>query len=247
MEETTSCGLSSKGKGEITSCDLGGKAKEKVLPKHQSTTPRKDARARKGTFNAFLQKIYCDAQWREIFENYDIEDFACLGKVTLALISTGCPIKNGDSRAFVVPCSIKDMEFHKALEDLVASINLMSLSVFERLNLPYLTPTRVTLRLADGTIRYPKGLAKDLLVKVGEFIVPVDFVVCEMGGDEPFGSLILGRLFFATFCALIDVGTGEITLRFDGEKAKTENVNALKEGKSASKDRVKVKTKTKPK
>ncbi|XP_031108711.1 uncharacterized protein LOC116013204 [Ipomoea triloba] len=213
-EDTTSCGLLSKGKWEITSCDLGSKEKEKVLPKHQSTTSKKDARVR---------------------------------KETLALISMGCPMKKGDPRAFVDPCSINDMEFYKALVGLRASINLMPLSVFERLNLSYLSPTRLTLHLADGTIRYPKGLEEDVLVKVGEFIVPVDFIVCEMGRDEPFGSLILGRPFFATSRALIDVGTGEITLRFDGEKAKTEKVNILKEGKSASKDMVKVKTKTKPK
>ncbi|GJU88621.1 reverse transcriptase domain-containing protein [Tanacetum coccineum] len=47
------------------------------------------------------------------------------------------------------------------------------------LSLPELTPTRMTLELADRSITYPKGLAEDVYVKVGKFHFPTDFVVVD--------------------------------------------------------------------
>ncbi|GKF45399.1 reverse transcriptase domain-containing protein, partial [Tanacetum coccineum] len=56
-----------------------------------------------------------------------------------------------------------------ALADLGASINLMPFSIWKKLSLSELTPTRITLELADRSITYPKGLAEDVFVKVGKF------------------------------------------------------------------------------
>ncbi|GJS02495.1 reverse transcriptase domain-containing protein [Tanacetum coccineum] len=97
-----------------------------------------------------------------------------------------------------------------ALADLGASINLMPLSVWEKLNLPDLTKTRMILELADRTISTPTGIAEDVFVKVGTFLFPVDFVVV----DYP---LILGRPFLRTERALIDVHDEEMTLRHDDQ------------------------------
>ncbi|GJT20909.1 reverse transcriptase domain-containing protein [Tanacetum coccineum] len=52
-----------------------------------------------------------------------------------------------------------------ALADLGASINLMPLSVFEKLNLQRLTKTRMILELADRSISTPTGIAEDVFVK----------------------------------------------------------------------------------
>ncbi|GKB14634.1 putative reverse transcriptase domain-containing protein [Tanacetum coccineum] len=62
-----------------------------------------------------------------------------------------------------------------ALADLGASINLMPFSVWEKLSLPDLTPTCMTLELADRSISKPMGIAKDISVKVGVFHFPADF------------------------------------------------------------------------
>ncbi|GKG48823.1 reverse transcriptase domain-containing protein, partial [Tanacetum coccineum] len=91
-----------------------------------------------------------------------------------------------------------------ALADLGASINLMPLSIWKNLSLPELTPTRMTLELADRSITHPKGLAKDVFVKVGSFHFSTDFVVVDFEAD-PRVSLILGRSFLRTDRALIDV------------------------------------------
>ncbi|GKF29534.1 reverse transcriptase domain-containing protein, partial [Tanacetum coccineum] len=101
-----------------------------------------------------------------------------------------------------------------ALADLGASINLMPLSVFEKLNLQRLTKTRMILELADRSTSTPTGIAEDVFVKVGTFYFPADFVVVDYDAD-PRVPLILGRPFLRTARALIDVHGEEMTLRHD--------------------------------
>ncbi|GJU76956.1 reverse transcriptase domain-containing protein [Tanacetum coccineum] len=89
------------------------------------------------------------------------------------------------------------MDVCHALADLGAIINLMPLSIWKKLSLPDLTPTRMTLELADRSITYPKGLAEDVFVKVRKFHFPTDFVVVDFEAD-PRVPLILGRSFLRT-------------------------------------------------
>nr|GEW82965.1 ribonuclease H-like domain-containing protein [Tanacetum cinerariifolium] len=122
------------------------------------------------------------------------------------------PEKLGDPGKFLIPCDFPGMEICHALADLGASINLMPLSIWKKLSLPELTPTRMTLELADRSITHPKGVAEDVFVKVGKFHFPTDFVVVDFEAD-PRVPLILGRSFLRTGRALIDVYGEEITLR----------------------------------
>nr|GEZ79590.1 reverse transcriptase domain-containing protein [Tanacetum cinerariifolium] len=91
-----------------------------------------------------------------------------------------------------------------ALADLGASINLMPYSVWKKLSFPDLTPTCMTLKLADRSISRPVGVAEDVYVKVGSFHFPADFVVVDFDAD-PRVPLILRRSFLKTGRALIDV------------------------------------------
>ncbi|GJS96213.1 reverse transcriptase domain-containing protein [Tanacetum coccineum] len=88
-------------------------------------------------------------------------------------------------------------------------INFMRHPVWEKLSLPDLTPTCMTLELADRSISKPMGIAKDISVKIGVFHFPADFVVVDFEPD-PRVPLILGRCFLKTSRALIDVHKGEI-------------------------------------
>ncbi|GJU51577.1 reverse transcriptase domain-containing protein [Tanacetum coccineum] len=126
------------------------------------------------------------------------------------------PKKLGDPSKFLIPCNFPRIDVCHALADLGASINLMPLSIWKKLSLPKLTPTRMTLELADRSITHPKGLAEDVYVKVGKFHFPTDFVVVDFEAD-PRVPLILGRSFLRTGRALIDVYGEEITLRVDNE------------------------------
>ncbi|GJR92084.1 reverse transcriptase domain-containing protein [Tanacetum coccineum] len=98
-----------------------------------------------------------------------------------------------------------------ALADLGASINLVPLSVWKKLPLPELTPTRMTLELANRSVAYPVGVAEDVFVKVGKFHFLADFVVVDYDVD-PRVPLILGRPFLRTTRALIDEHGEELTL-----------------------------------
>nr|GFA28405.1 hypothetical protein [Tanacetum cinerariifolium] len=71
----------------------------------------------------------------------------------------------------------------------------------EKLGDPKLTPTRMTLKLADRSITCPKGVAEDVFVKAGKFHFPTDFVVVDFEAD-PRVPLILGRSFLRTSRAL---------------------------------------------
>nr|GEV36040.1 reverse transcriptase domain-containing protein [Tanacetum cinerariifolium] len=102
------------------------------------------------------------------------------------------------------------------LGDPGASINLMPLSIWKKLSPPELTPTRMTLELADRSITHPKGVVEDVFVKVGKFHFPTDFVVVDFEAD-PRVPLILGRSFLRTGRALIDVYGEQITLRVNDE------------------------------
>nr|GFA91882.1 reverse transcriptase domain-containing protein [Tanacetum cinerariifolium] len=99
---------------------------------------------------------------------------------------------------------------------LCASINLMPLSVWNNLTLPDLTPTCMTLELADCSISHLVGVSEDVYVKVGSFHFSSDFVVVDFDAD-PRVPLILRRSFLKTERALIDVFEGELTLRVGKE------------------------------
>nr|GFA51068.1 reverse transcriptase domain-containing protein [Tanacetum cinerariifolium] len=109
--------------------------------------------------------------------------------------------KLGDPDKFLVSCDFSRMD----------------------LSLPELTPTRMTLELADRSITHPKGVAEDVFVKVRKLHFSIDFVVVDFEAD-PRVLLILGRSFLRTGHALIDVYEEEITLQVN-DKAITFNLN----------------------
>ncbi|GKD02550.1 reverse transcriptase domain-containing protein [Tanacetum coccineum] len=88
--------------------------------------------------------------------------------------------------------------------DLSASINLMPYSLYAKLSLETLKPTKMSVRLADKSFQCPVGIAKNMLVKVGKFTFPADFVILKMEEDSKV-PLILGRLFLHTVDAVIRV------------------------------------------
>nr|GEU96411.1 reverse transcriptase domain-containing protein [Tanacetum cinerariifolium] len=110
-----------------------------------------------------------------------------------------------------------------SLADLGANINLMPLSVWNKLSLLELTPTLMTLELADRSISRPIGVAEDVYAKVRKFHFPAEFVFVDFNAD-PRVPLILGRSFLKIERALIYVFEGELTLRV-GKEALTFNLD----------------------
>ena len=105
----------------------------------------------------------------------------------------------------------------KALLNLGASVNLLPYSVYKQLGLGELKPTNITLSLADRSVKIPKGIVEDVLVKVDKFYYLVDFVVLDI---KPIASgpnhvpIILGRPFLATSNAIINYRNGVMQLTF---------------------------------
>nr|GEY22931.1 reverse transcriptase domain-containing protein [Tanacetum cinerariifolium] len=114
------------------------------------------------------------------------------------------PKNLGDLGKFLIPWDFPGKAQCLALADLGASINLMTLSVWNKLSLPDFTPTCMTLELADRLISHPVRVAEDVYVKVGSFHFSADFVVVDFDAD-PRVPLILGRSFLKTERALIHV------------------------------------------
>lgn len=107
------------------------------------------------------------------------------------------PQKLKDPESYIIDYRIGNSTYNKALCDFGASINLMPLSVFEKLGLRNLKPTSMNLQLVDRSLSYPKGIVEDVLVKVDKFKLHADFVIMEMEKYSDI-AIILRRPFVAT-------------------------------------------------
>ncbi|XP_070026450.1 uncharacterized protein [Nicotiana sylvestris] len=144
-------------------------------------------------------------------------DFQDLATVTLtqtcsAVVTRPIAEKVSDPRSFTIPCTIGNFAFAKALCDLGANINLMPLAIYKRLSIGRARPTSMLLQLADRTVKRPSGILDDVLVQVGKFVFPADFVILDCRVDEEI-PIILGIPFLTTRRALIDCETGELKMR----------------------------------
>jgi hypothetical protein len=107
--------------------------------------------------------------------------------------------------------------------DMGTSINILPLATFRKLAIGSLQPTSISVQLADGTFRMPLGIVEDVLIRVGKFILPANFVILDMDEDPKVESglpIILGRPFMAIAGAKINVQKGTVKLKVLGEKIK---------------------------
>ena len=131
-----------------------------------------------------------------------------------AVIQKILPPKHKDPRSVTIPCSIGEVNVGKALIDLGASINLMSLSMCRRLGELEIMPTRMTLQLADRSITRPYGVIEDVLVRVKHFTSPEDVIVMDIREDNDI-PLILGRPFMLTASCVVHMGRKKLELGFE--------------------------------
>ncbi|GJR31929.1 reverse transcriptase domain-containing protein [Tanacetum coccineum] len=101
--------------------------------------------------------------------------------------------------------------------DLGASINLMPYTLYAKLSLETLKPTKLSIRLANRSFQYLVGIAENMLIEVGKFTFPADFVILEMEEDSKV-PLILGRPFLHTIDAVIRVKQKQLNLGVGTER-----------------------------
>ncbi|XP_047249965.1 uncharacterized protein LOC124885757 [Capsicum annuum] len=122
--------------------------------------------------------------------------------------------KKGDPGIFTIPCTIRSLDFAKALRDLRISINLMPLEVYNKLGLGDPTPTNMRLVIVDRSIKRPVCILYIVLVKVASFIFPTDFVILECVVDFEV-PIIFGRPFLSIGSMLIDLRENELQFRLN--------------------------------
>ena len=146
-----------------------------------------------------------------------IDKKAFLTEQVSSIIQCKTLVKYKDPGSPTISVNIRGICIDKALLDLGASVNLLPYSVYKQLGLGELKPTNITLSLADRSVKIPKGIVEDVLVKVDKFYYQVDFMVLDM---EPVAEginkvpIILGRPFLATSNAIINCRNGVMQLTF---------------------------------
>nr|GEX48159.1 hypothetical protein [Tanacetum cinerariifolium] len=160
-----------------------------------STTIKADScpiRQKKGSFGPQFSKAYSEA-------------------------SQSIPRKEKDIGSFTLPCFINNVCFDNALVNFGASVSIIPLSTYLNLGLGELAYIKLTVELADRTVKYPKGIAENMLVSIGKFVFLVEFITLDMPEDIKV-PLILGRPFLSTAHAMIGVYKRKITLRVREER-----------------------------
>ncbi|XP_048231212.1 uncharacterized protein LOC125370256 [Ricinus communis] len=187
-------------------------AKEILLREHQPKIPypTRLKQAQMPMYAKFLKEILSNKR--------KFEDLVCmtLNEECSVIFQNKLSEKRHDPGSFTIPCVISNLSVNDALADLGASINIMPYSLFVKLGLGETKPTRMSIQLADRSIKYPRGIVENVLVEVNKFIISVDFMILNMDGESSV-PLILGRPFLTTSRAMIDVCDGKLKLRVGDE------------------------------
>ncbi|KAF8084969.1 hypothetical protein N665_0691s0008 [Sinapis alba] len=139
------------------------------------------------------------------------ESVMSISKRCSTLLQNRVPEKIEDPGIFVLSCEIEGAIFRRSLCDLGSSVNLMPYTMAKRLDFTNFKPTKIHLVFADRLVRHPVGVILDIDVVIGNYKIPVDFVVLELD-QEPKDPLNLDCPFLSITGAIIDVKRGKIDL-----------------------------------
>ncbi|XP_074306677.1 uncharacterized protein LOC141641936 [Silene latifolia] len=192
-----------------------------ILKSMNVTIPFLDMITEIPNYGKFLKKLVTMKRKSEGVQSVN------LSRECSAILTHKLPSKLEDPGSFSIPCSIQGVKIKRALCDLGASVSLMPLSLFKKLHLEDLKPSKISLQLADRSVKYPLGVIEDVPLKVGKLVIPCDFFVMDMPEDSHV-PIILGRPCLATGGAMIDVKSGKLSLQVGNEKIEFELNNSMK-------------------
>ncbi|CAM8900491.1 unnamed protein product [Rhodiola kirilowii] len=175
------------------------------------TMPFTDAITQIPTYAKFMKRILTGKR------KIDGTEIVALSEECSAAMHQPMPPKLKYSGSFSIPCDISGITIHCALCDLGASVSIMPYSLYAKLNLGDLCPINISICLVDRSCRLPKGILKDVPIKVKNIYIHANFIVLEIseGIDIP---IILGRSFLYTAKVVIDMDRGSIALRVGSER-----------------------------
>ncbi|XP_070025947.1 uncharacterized protein [Nicotiana sylvestris] len=142
-----------------------------------------------------------------------------------AILQNKLPQKRAYPVSFTIPYSLGTINFDKSLCDYGASINLIPLSIYRKLEneIGDIRSVQLSLQLADQTTLIPDGIVEDVLVWVDKFVFPIDSIAVKMEENKKV-PLILGRPFLAMGRSIIYIHERKLMLRV-GEETVTFEMN----------------------
>ncbi|CAN6476919.1 unnamed protein product [Victoria cruziana] len=143
-----------------------------------------------------------------------------LSEETSSLLQRRLPPKLEDLGAPIIPCVIGYIRVERALLDLGVSVNVLPGYFYDVFNLEGLKPTSMTIQMADRSAKAPRRVLEDVLLKIKDFVFPVDFVILDMEevNTEHQTPINLGRSFLATANTCINCHTGVLEISFGDRK-----------------------------
>ena len=140
------------------------------------------------------------------------------------------PKKLGDPSSFTIPISIRNLSIGRAFLDLGSTINLMPLSLLNKIGEVAMKPTHMTIQQRDWSIKFPLVIVENVPVQLGRFTIPVDFVIMDIKEDIVV-PLILGRPFMNIANVINSIAKGKCTLRVDDKEITFDVHKAMKHPK----------------
>ncbi|XP_040998165.1 uncharacterized protein LOC121244208 [Juglans microcarpa x Juglans regia] len=126
------------------------------------------------TYAKILKDLYT------VKRKLNVQKKAFLTEQVSAIIQSNTPPKYKDPGSPTIDCVIGSSKIGQALLNLGSSVNLLPYNTYEQLGLGELKPTSIILQLDDRSIKKPRGVVEDVLVKVDKFYYPVDFVLLDV-------------------------------------------------------------------
>jgi len=191
-----------------------------ILKKICINIPFAEALSRMSLYAKFLKEIFSKKKTIEHNETIALtrENSEILKKP---------PPKLRDPGSFAIPCVIGSETIDKALCNLGASVSLLLLSLFKRIEIGELKPSEMILQIVDRSTIQIVEFVEDIPIKIEGIYILADFVVVDIPEDQDI-PIILGRPFLATAGAIVDVKNGRIVFQVSDEMAGFELENVMK-------------------
>lgn len=133
--------------------------------------------------------------------------------MTIRALPNMLSIRQEDLGKFTLSCFIEHFYFCNFLYDLGANISMISYAIYKKLELRAFKRTRYLFQLVNGVVKHARGVAKNIVIKVDQFLFSKNFVVVDRDQEELDTHVILIRSFLAISGAIINILEGSITLK----------------------------------
>ncbi|GJS31904.1 reverse transcriptase domain-containing protein [Tanacetum coccineum] len=183
-----------------------------VIRAVQINVPLIDVLAGMPNYGKFLKEL--------ISNKHKIEQISAtfLSDESSAMIQNKVPPKLGDPGSFLIPCNFNKTFSCNALANLDASINVMPYSLYAKLSLENLKPTKMSVRLADRSFQYPIGIAEicslklkqlNLRVRIEQMIFNIDSAMKHSYSDDDtcFSIDVIDEIIEEDFDAVLNEGS----------------------------------------